>query len=61
MHEKWKVYHEKYDGNEARPFYSGPVALRIKWLINRWGSCRRSGTITLNYELIKAPRNASST
>ena len=39
----------------ARAFYSGPVALRMKWLTNRWGSCRRSGTITLNYELIKAP------
>lgn len=39
----------------ARNFYDGPVKLKMKWLTNRWGMCRRSGTITLNYELIKAP------
>ena len=39
----------------ARRYYAGPVRLRARWLANRWGSCRRSGVITLNYELIKAP------
>ena len=39
----------------ARRYYAGPVRLRAGWLANRWGSCRRSGVITLNYELIKAP------
>ncbi len=40
----------------ARRYYDGPVELRQRWLTNRWGTCRRSGTITLNLELIKAPR-----
>jgi|AntRauTorckE5430_2_1112549.scaffolds.fasta_scaffold01813_2 hypothetical protein len=39
----------------ARSFYDGPVKLQMKWLTNRWGMCRRSGSITLNYELMKAP------
>lgn len=39
----------------ARRYYDGPVKLRARWLANRWGSCRRSGQVTLNYELIKAP------
>lgn len=39
----------------ARRFVAVPVSLRMKWLVNRWGMCRRSGTITLNYELMKAP------
>lgn len=28
----------------------------IKWMEKRWGSCTRSGKITLNTELVKAPR-----
>jgi hypothetical protein len=40
----------------ARRYYAGPVNLKIKWLAKRWGTCRRSGTITLNYELIRAPK-----
>lgn len=40
----------------ARRYYAGPVELKWKWLARRWGTCRRSGTITLNVELIKAPR-----
>ena len=39
----------------ARRYYDGPVKLQARWLTRRWGSCRRSGTLTLNYELIKAP------
>ncbi|WP_116125624.1 M48 family metallopeptidase [Lewinella sp. IMCC34183] len=39
----------------ARTYYTGPVELRWRWLKNRWGTCSRSGVITLNLELIKAP------
>jgi predicted metal-dependent hydrolase len=39
----------------ARNYYDGPVKLQMKWLTNRWGMCRSFGTITLNYELMKAP------
>jgi predicted metal-dependent hydrolase len=40
----------------ARTYYSGPVDLRWRWLKNRWGTCSRDGVITLNLELIKAPK-----
>ncbi|HDH00781.1 MAG TPA: M48 family peptidase [Nitrospirae bacterium] len=29
--------------------------IRFRKMLKRWGSCTKSGTITLNYELIKAP------
>lgn len=28
----------------------------IKWMEKRWGSCTRNGKITLNTELVKAPK-----
>jgi len=30
--------------------------LKYKWYTNRWGSCFKNGTISLNLELIKAPK-----
>lgn len=32
------------------------TSLKYKWLNNRWGSCFKDGTICLNLELIKAPK-----
>lgn len=30
--------------------------IEIKWMAKRWGSCTRNGKITLNTELVKAPK-----
>lgn len=32
------------------------ASLKYKWFNNRWGSCFKDGTICLNLELIKAPK-----
>lgn len=32
------------------------LEIKIKWMAKRWGSCTRNGKITLNTELVKAPR-----
>ncbi len=37
-------------GNKTKP------ALQYKWMKNRWGTCNVNGLITLNLELIKAPK-----
>ena len=37
-------------------FYPNPVSLKLRWMQKRWGSCNEKGTITLNTELIKAPK-----
>lgn len=37
-------------------FYNGEVELKYRWMEKRWGSCNHRGEITLNLELIKAPR-----
>lgn len=37
-------------------FYQDEVHLRQRWMKKRWGSCSAQGVITLNIELIKAPK-----
>lgn len=37
-------------------FYPNPVDLKLRWMKKRWGSCNERGEITLNTELIKAPK-----
>jgi predicted metal-dependent hydrolase len=39
-----------------RAFTKHSLKLKIKHLAKRWGSCTQLGTITLNTELIKAPK-----
>jgi len=33
------------------------LQMKCKWMTKRWGSCNKKGDITLNLELIKAPKN----
>lgn len=37
-------------------FYNGKSELHYRWMSKRWGSCNSKGKITLNLELIKAPK-----
>lgn len=40
----------------AKPFNNSNPALQYRWMMMRWGSCDKNGTIHLNLELIKAPK-----
>ncbi len=40
----------------AKTFYPQKVVLKHRWLKKKWGSCSTKGQITLNTELIKAPK-----
>jgi len=40
----------------AKELSAKKTSLTYKWFTNRWGSCFQDGTIALNFELIKAPK-----
>ncbi|WP_430408702.1 M48 family metallopeptidase [Kordia sp.] len=40
----------------ATAFSNNTPTLKLRWMEKRWGSCAKSGKITLNTELIKAPK-----
>lgn len=40
----------------AKELTDKETTLKYKWYTNRWGSCFKDGTISLNLELIKAPK-----
>jgi len=40
----------------TKTFYQQQVSLKHIWLKNKWGNCSSKGVITLNTELIKAPK-----
>jgi len=48
------LYHNRL--GLAKELSNKEVSLKYKWLNNRWGSCFIDGTIYLNLELIKAPK-----
>jgi predicted metal-dependent hydrolase len=52
------IFRERLDVCHARAEREGipPPVLKIKRMHKRWGSCAGDGTITLNLELIKAPK-----
>lgn len=53
-----RIFHERLDACHPRAAREGIArpALRIKRMHKRWGSCSADGQITLNLELIKAPK-----
>ncbi len=42
----------------ANSIFEGDVKLKFRWMEKRWGSCSKSGVITLNTELIKASKKS---
>lgn len=57
--QKATIYFQKiYDKHLyiAETFYKGETELILRWMQKRWGSCSKDGKITLNTELIKAPK-----
>ncbi|MCP4522369.1 MAG: M48 family metallopeptidase [Cytophagales bacterium] len=57
--EKAKNHFEKLFSESltiTKGYYNNEPELKYRWMDKRWGSCDKKGTIHLNLELIKAPK-----
>ncbi|HDK17458.1 MAG TPA: M48 family peptidase [Nitrospirae bacterium] len=52
-----KIFSQRFEicSKIAKKHKIPPPKLRFRKMLKRWGSCTKNGTITLNYELVKAP------
>jgi predicted metal-dependent hydrolase len=51
-------FHDLFDNrlSLAKELSDIETSLNFKWFNNRWGSCFKDGTVSLNLDLIKAPK-----